>query len=527
MAMVAYNGGRSARAMMARAFSTSGTRRLGRPAGIVPNIYFHPHIQPIVPATSVLSGLGCCSDCVSELTHENSCTNIPYQAAKRMRLGALGQGYEPPVGAGAGKGAEIGAAQGAAIGSKIVPGIGTAIGTVIGAIGGAIAGSINKRDPEEYNFQQAVALWQANRNAVLNIGNKYLVLAGLFDLDLKGPHIPIYLKYGRMGEQRFVTDMMNQVYQAALAGKITAKDTPQTIMANVVQPWIDAWGKGPMVDPHSDLINLILLGMIAEYVAGQEHSWTARSGDYPFGSLPPFPLQQVLARSAAPVPTAPPVQVSTQPVLPIVTAPPAMRPAIVTPTLVTPVTAKPVAPVITQPSCTAPLVYNGTQCVMPSTPAPAPTAPTTPVAAVAAAPPAGFTQIGTDATGNPVFSNPQGMLYQWNGTAMQLFSGQLASGQSMGAQIQAAIQQALAQGQSAQQAAQTAIAQAQSQGLPITPAAQPAIAEQAAVTAATPSVATAGFAPTGMSGWLAVGAGLLLLMFATAHPAPAGRASHG
>jgi len=222
----------------------------------------------------------------------------PTRQGLRGGFGALGAGVTSPIGAGAGAGAAAGATTGASIGSA-VPVIGTAIGAVVGAVAGAIAGSIDKKDPEQYDFDQAVALWQANRLAVLNIGDKYLVLAGLFDLNLNNPHIPIYLKYGHMGEQKFVTDMVNVIYQAAINGQITAADTPQTIMSRIVQPWIDSWGYGPMVDPHADLINLILVGMIAEYVANQQGNWLARSGDYPFGSLPAFPLQQVLAQSQA------------------------------------------------------------------------------------------------------------------------------------------------------------------------------------------------------------------------------------
>lgn len=195
----------------------------------------------------------------------------------------------PPVGQGARGGATTGAVQGATVGAVAGP-IGAAIGAAIGAIGGAIAGSLNKRDPEQASFDQAVAIWSQNRLGVLNLANLYLPLAGLFDLSLNKPHIPIYQKYGRMGEQKFVTDMMTLVYNAAQSGKITASDTPQTIMVKVVQPWIDSWGFGPMADPHSDLINLLLIGMIADYVAGNQGNWKARSGDFPFGSLPPFSL---------------------------------------------------------------------------------------------------------------------------------------------------------------------------------------------------------------------------------------------
>jgi hypothetical protein len=205
----------------------------------------------------------------------------------------------PPVGQGAGSGALTGAAQGAAAGSVAGP-IGTAIGAVAGAIGGAIAGAINKPDAEVANFDQAVALWQVNPNNVYNIANKYLVLAGLFDLNLNNPKIPIYRKYGRMGEQKFTTDLVNLIYTAAQQGKITGNDTALTIMSRIVQPWIDSWGYGPMVDPHADLIQRLIVGMIQDYVTGNQTLWRARGGDYPFGSLPAFSLPQAAATAAAP-----------------------------------------------------------------------------------------------------------------------------------------------------------------------------------------------------------------------------------
>jgi hypothetical protein len=224
-------------------------------------------------------------------------------------LGSFGAstGMGPPVGVGAGAGAEIGAAQGASIGSAIVPGIGTAVGALVGAIGGAIAGSLNKRDPEQANFDQAVALWQQNPDNIYAIGNKYLPLAGLFDLNLRNPHIPIYQRYGRMGEQRFVNDLTSQVYQAAQSGRIGPTDTPLSIMAKVVQPWIDSWGYGPMVDPHADMINRLMVGLIMDYVLGRQGSWRARSGDFPFGNITPFSLPQAAQPQTTASPTPSPV----------------------------------------------------------------------------------------------------------------------------------------------------------------------------------------------------------------------------
>lgn len=232
----------------------------------------------------------------------------------RSRLGALGAGTGvasgPPVGAGSGAGAEIGASQGASIGSAIVPGIGTAIGAVVGAIGGAIAGAINKTDPENADFNQAVALWQANPNNVYAIRNPYLALAGLFDLNIT-TNIPIYKKFGHMGEAAFVVWLCNTVYQAAQQGLIGANDTALTVMSKVVQPQIDSWGYGAMSDPHADLITRLIQTMILQYTEGLEGNWDAIGGCYPsqFNSIPSFSLPA--AKAAAPAVTAAAPKTST------------------------------------------------------------------------------------------------------------------------------------------------------------------------------------------------------------------------
>lgn len=235
-------------------------------------------------------------------------------------LHALGagapSGYAPPVGAGAGAGATTGASQGAAIGTAIVPGIGTAIGAVVGAIGGAIAGALGKKDPEQYNFDQAVAIWQQSPDAVYQIGNKYLPLAGLFDLNIT-TNIPIYKKFGHMGEEKFVAALVNLLYNAAINGQITSNDTALSVMSRVVQPWIDSWGYGPMSDPHADLITRLIIGMIIDYVdGGWKQAWRARSGDVPasFTNLPNFPTlgaAPAAASAAAPTPYVAPTSSST------------------------------------------------------------------------------------------------------------------------------------------------------------------------------------------------------------------------
>lgn len=230
-------------------------------------------------------------------------------------LGAAGASVwsGPPVGEGAGKGAETGAVQGASLGTTIMPGIGTAIGLVVGAIGGAIAGAIGKQDPEIQNFNQAIALWQQNPDAIYKLANKYLVLAGFFDLtSQQAGRIRIYRKYGRMGEEPFTRDLTAQIYQAAQTGAITPQDSAQSIYQKVILPWEDSWGFGPEPsNPHSDFMDRLLTGMILDYATGYgPKNWFSRSGPLPasFSSIPPFQFPVVAA-----APTSSAVSMTTSP----------------------------------------------------------------------------------------------------------------------------------------------------------------------------------------------------------------------
>jgi Glycine zipper len=228
-------------------------------------------------------------------------------------------------------GASRGAAAGAAIGT-VVPIFGQAIGAIIGAAVGWADAAFNRQDPEVQNFDQAQAMSRANGpESVVNIQNKYLVLAGLFDLEpgqIKG-NIPIYKKYGKMGEQRFVTDMINVVYSAAQAGQIGPNDNAQTVFYRIVQPWINSFGFGAMADSNQEMINYILMGLLAEYFAGLQTRWYARGGDYPFGGLPPFslpgtpqsPQQATSSPTPSPVIAPPPVIVPSAGPGPVGTVP--------------------------------------------------------------------------------------------------------------------------------------------------------------------------------------------------------------
>lgn len=214
-----------------------------------------------------------------------------------------------------------GSVAGAAAAGSFVPVIGTAIGAIIGLVASGIFA--HRQDPEVANFNAAVQLFnQGGSAALLNIADKYLVLAGLFDLEpsqIKG-NIPIYRKYGRMGEQAFVQDMCNLIYNAAQSGQITANDTIQSVYSRVILPWINSFGYGSMQDSNGEMINTIILGLVAEYITGLwKTRWYARSGDFPNWQIPMFSLPQ----SALPTPVQPTASPTPSPVavLPSVPAP--------------------------------------------------------------------------------------------------------------------------------------------------------------------------------------------------------------
>lgn len=233
-----------------------------------------------------------------------------YRHPPRMTLRGFGANAPAIAVLSTAKGASTGAAAGAtaagiigtsAAAGSVVPVIGTAIGAIAGLLA---SGVFDRQDQEISDFNSAIQIYQQyGPQGVLNIANKYLVLAGLFDLQpsqIKG-NIPFYRKYGRANEQRFVTDMVNLIYNAGTSGQITGSDTPQTIFTRIVQPWM-----GTVVDNNADLINYTIMGMIAEYVAGLQRRWLARSGDWPFAGLPTFSL----AASALPAPSSTPAPAS-------------------------------------------------------------------------------------------------------------------------------------------------------------------------------------------------------------------------
>ncbi len=385
------------------------------------------------------------------------------QGITGVKAGVSAAGISTSIGAGVASAIGAGAAAG-----SVVPIIGTAIGAIVGLVA---SGVFNRKvDPEVGNFNNAMALAKAQGPAaVLNIQDKYLVLAGLFDLhpdQIKG-NIPIYKKYGRMGEQKFVTDMCNLIQQAANQGIITANDTVQSVYDKVVAPWINGFGFGAMQDSNSDLITYLLLGLIGEYVSGQYKTrWYAVGGQFAFGNLAPFTLPSASA-AVAPTQSGTPTPVTS------VTAPaqPAVQPAV-------------------QPAQTS-----------------------------AVAIPSGFVLVG--ASNNlPAYQGPDGYFYSWSGTVMSPLTGVLQSASGTAQVSGGAIVPATQASTSLSTNTQAGVSPYAS-GVPDTGSYIPYSAPSVPIPAVASAPLAAGVGTGALPSWVSWGAvaAVVGLMVMTAHPA--------
>jgi hypothetical protein len=181
-----------------------------------------------------------------------------------------------------------GAAAGAAVGS-IVPGIGTAIGAVIGGAVGALSSAFGpgKTDPETTGVKNVINATSANGNSTAvsaSVQNPYMSLAGLFDE--KSSTLPIYSQYGRMGEQKFTTDMTTKINQAVQANP-SLKNNPQAVYSQVIQPWVQGMGNWNNVGSTYQATTFgTIQDMVGQYMSGNAASnWKAVGGDSPFSNI--------------------------------------------------------------------------------------------------------------------------------------------------------------------------------------------------------------------------------------------------
>lgn len=216
-----------------------------------------------------------------------------------------------------------GLSAGAAVGSLFGP-IGTGVGAVIGGAVGAVSSLFGpgEKDPETASWDKYLPAATKNPQISQQVQNPFLLMAGLFDE--RSSTLPMYQQYGRMGENKFTSDMTTQINQALQKGTISKTDTPDTIYSKVVAPWVAGMGSGwSKVGPeYTQATQGLLKQMTAQYVQGQQGNWKAVGGQYAFtggtqGTIQPFGAMGVGSPTASPPPTAPqsPPQQSIMPVM--------------------------------------------------------------------------------------------------------------------------------------------------------------------------------------------------------------------
>lgn len=182
-----------------------------------------------------------------------------------------------------------GAQTGAEIGS-VIPGIGTVVGGLIGGAAGALSSAFGPGaiDPETHAVQNvinATSKYGNNPAVASSMANPYLGLAGL--MDRRSSTLPEYAQYGRMGEQKFTTDMVNQINAAVKANPSLAND-PNAVYNQVVAPWVNKMGSGysNVGQTYAATNQGLLEDMTRQYLGGQAaQDWKAIGGDEPFANI--------------------------------------------------------------------------------------------------------------------------------------------------------------------------------------------------------------------------------------------------
>lgn len=222
-------------------------------------------------------------------------------AGAALSLYNFGKNYQSGA---TGSDALNGAEAGAAVGS-IVPGIGTVIGGVIGGAVGALSSAFGpgKKDAETANVQGLINATSSNGNnsqIAASVQNPYVQLAGLFDD--RSSTLPMYQKYGRMGEQKFTNDFATQINSALASGQITKNTPASQVYSQVIAPWVNGMGSGwdNVGAAYTSTTQGLLQGMTAQYLNGTAaQNWKAIGGDSPFSNI--YQGSQI---QAAPSPTA-------------------------------------------------------------------------------------------------------------------------------------------------------------------------------------------------------------------------------
>jgi len=188
-----------------------------------------------------------------------------------------------------------GAEAAATIGGYAYGPIGAAVGAVIGGAVGGIASAFGPgaKDPETVGVQKLLDTVGSHPDQAAQItsvvSNPYIAMAGLFDR--RESTLPMYQQYGRMGEQKFTTDMVGKINQAVANGAISKTSSVDDIYNKVVDPWVSSMGTGwkNVGKTYTDTTQGLLKQMISQYTSGQyANNWVSVDGDNVFGSTPSF-----------------------------------------------------------------------------------------------------------------------------------------------------------------------------------------------------------------------------------------------
>lgn len=211
-----------------------------------------------------------------------------------------------------------GVSAGATVGSLFGP-IGMGVGAVIGGAVGALSSLAGpgKKDPETASWDKYLPIAMKNPDISKQVQNPFLLMAGLFDE--RSSDLPMYQKYGRMGENKFTTDMTKEINQALQNGTISKTDSADAVYSKVVDPWVKSMGSGwSNVGPeYTQATQGLLKQMTAQYIGGQQFNWKAVGGDYNLTEVKPYGAlgagTPTSGSTSKPPPTAP--QMSIQPVV--------------------------------------------------------------------------------------------------------------------------------------------------------------------------------------------------------------------
>jgi hypothetical protein len=156
-------------------------------------------------------------------------------------------------------------------------------------------------DAENVGWDQYAKAYQGAGSAGVagaSPAQNFQALTGIFDS--RGSSIPFYGKFGRMGENQFMTSMTGQINSALASGKLSKTASPQQIYSQVVEPWINGMSSNGWQNtntaqgvPEKQAVGNLLTSLIGQWQTGQLNSTSkvgingqSISGLSPFGSAP-------------------------------------------------------------------------------------------------------------------------------------------------------------------------------------------------------------------------------------------------